>query len=127
MKYIYEFADEEKLTCEVTEELAAVLAEMDRDEHANDEYQRSHTYSLENVDYEGEKYGVWDKYRTDEEDDFAVKLKMAFATLTPTQKRRLFMAAKGLTYREIADAEKINVESCFESIKAGRKKIKKFF
>ena len=127
MKYIYEFADEEKLTCEVTEELAAVLAEMDRDEHANDEYQRSHTYSLENVDYEGEKYGVWDKYRTDEEDDFAVKLKMAFATLTPTQKRQLLMVLKGMTYREIGKIEEVDHNRISKSIKLARKKIKKFF
>ena len=127
MKYIYEFADEEKTTCEVTEELAAVLAEMDRAEKTNEHSYRIHTYSLEETDYEGEAFGAWDEYDFGEPDPVAEHVHAAFATLTDVQKRRLLLYAAGKTYREIARIEGVDHKKIIKSIDLSRKKFQKFF
>ena len=132
MKYIYEFADEEKLTCEVTEELAAVLEEMDRVEHTNDVLTGRHSLSLEEMDYEGEAFGICDEYEfmRDDDDDpevIARRVHAAFATLTDVQKRRLLLYAAGKTYREIGALEAVDGKTAYESIESARKKFKKYF
>ena len=43
--------------------------------------------------------------------------------LTSTQKRRLILQLLGISYREIASQEKVNVKSVFESIEGIRKKL----
>ncbi|MGN1329154.1 MAG: sigma factor-like helix-turn-helix DNA-binding protein [Eubacterium sp.] len=48
--------------------------------------------------------------------------------LTPTQRRRFRMFAfKGLTYREIAKSENVDLRAVWESIEQSKKKIQKFF
>ena len=47
--------------------------------------------------------------------------------LTPTQRRRFIMFAfEGLTYREIARIERVNIRAVWESIELSKKKIQKF-
>ena len=127
MKYIYEFADEEKTTCEVTEELAAVLAEMDRAEHSNNKVQHSHGFPLEDMNYEGEEFGAWDEYDFGEPDPVVERVHAAFSTLTDVQKRRLLLYAAGKTYREIGALEDVDGKTAYESIESARKKFKKHF
>ena len=100
---------------------------MDRAEKTNEHSYRIHTYSLEEVEYEGEAFGAWDEYDSGEPDPVAERVHDAFMTLTDVQKRRLLLYAAGKTYREIAEIENISAMSCFECIEAARKKFKKHF
>ena len=127
MKKVYVFATGERVTAEISEEWAAVLAEMDRAEHANNEKHRSHRYSLDAVDFEGEEFGIYDAHPFEAEDAEAERLRAAFAMLTPTQQRRLKLYARNLTYCEIGRLEGIDAKTCYESIEAGRKKFFKYF
>ena len=127
MKKVYVFATGERVTAEISEEWAAVLAEMDRAEHANNEKHRSHRYSLDAVDFEGEEFGIYDAHPFEAEDATAERVRAAFAMLTPTQQRRLKLYARDLTYCEIGRLEGIDAKTCYESIEAGRKKFFKYF
>lgn len=59
---------------------------------------------------------------------FYEKLKEVIDTiLTPTQNRRFKMFAfEGLTYREIAQMENVNIRAVWESVELSKKKIQKF-
>lgn len=55
-------------------------------------------------------------------------IKKAIDTLlTPTQRRRFIMLMfEGLTYREIAQMENVNIRAVWESVELSKKKIQKF-
>ena len=127
MKKVYVFATGERVTAEISEEWAAVLAEMDRAEHANNEKHRSHRYSLDAVDFEGEEFGIYDAHPFEAEDATAERVRAAFDHLTDIQKRRLVMYSNGMTYREIGEKEDAAAKQVFKSIEQARKKFLIFY
>ena len=127
MKKVYVFATGERVSAEISEEWAAVLAEMDRAEHANNEKHRSHRYSLDAVDFEGEEFGVYDAHPFEAEDATAERVRAAFDHLTDIQKRRLVMYSNGMTYREIGEKEDAAAKQVFKSIEQARKKFLIFY
>ena len=93
-----------------------------------------HNYSLESALYEGEDYGYYDSYPTDELEELRErneernKCRKAFSKLTEAQQRRLKMyAIDGYTYQKIADIEGVNLSSVYESIESAKQKFKKNF
>ena len=126
-KYRYGFVDGTE-EIEISEEWAAVLREMDREElNGNRRETRRHT-SLEILDYEGEVFAA----AGDAETALLLKeseeeVETALSNLTEIQRRRVKMRMEGRSYREIAMLENISVMSCQESVMAAAKKIKKIF
>lgn len=73
-------------------------------------------------------------YETDEiseilnNSELKTKIEMALSTLSPLPKKRFLMHySEQLTYRKIAEKEKRNVKTIYESVKAARKKFLKNF
>ena len=126
-KYRYGFVDGAE-EIEISDEWAAVLREMDREElNGNRRETRRHT-SLETLDYEGEAFAA----AGDAETALLLKeseeeVETALSNLTEIQRRRVKLRMEGRSYREIAMLENISVMSCQESVMAAAKKIKKFF
>ena len=56
-----------------------------------------------------------------------LRIKEAFGRLSEVQRRRLLMAAEGLSLREIARREGKDIKTIRESIEGARKKFLKFF
>ena len=55
------------------------------------------------------------------------ELRQMMLALTPAQRRRLRHYADGLTYREIATLEGVQIKAIQDSIVQARKKLQKFF
>ena len=128
MKIKYAFLDGTTAEVEVSDEIAAVIIDSRKAEHAQDERRRRHCYSYDAIAYEGEEYGVCDEYAVeDDSEEQAARIREASSHLTATQQRRLRLYADGKTLREIAAIEKASYQSVAESIEAGRKKFLKFF
>ena len=124
----YKFATGEVTEVEVSDEIGAVITASRKAEHALEERNRYHCYSLDAIDYEGLEYGECDEYPI--EDDSAEqteRIKAAFSQLTETQQRRLRLYADGKTMRQIAALENTRFQSVAESIEAARKKFLKFY
>lgn len=129
MKIKYKFATGEVTEVEVSEEIGAVITVSRRAEHALEERNRRHCYSIDAVDYEGMEYTDPDTPESIHEKSERDKmLYAALETLTETQRRRLLMLADGLSYREIARREGVSDhKKIIKSIDGARAKIKKFF
>lgn len=128
MKIKYKFATGEVMEIEVSDEIGAVITASRKAEHALEERNRYHCYSLDAIDYEGLEYGECDEYPI--EDDSAERaecINTAFSHLTEVQQRRLRLYADGKTLREIAALENTRFQSVAESIEAARKKFLKFY
>ena len=86
-------------------------------------------YHLEAMDFEDSSLA----YRLTPEDILLIKerdleLERAMESLTPTQRRRLYLwADDGYTHRQIADLEGTDYSSVKESINAARKKLRNCF
>lgn len=85
-------------------------------------------WHIEGMEYEGETIA----YKLTPEKILLMKeeserVEAALAMLSETQRRRLFMKAEGMTYRDIAEAEGIGVSTAKESVDSARKKFLKFF
>ena len=122
----YKFATGEITEVEVSDEIGAVITASRKAEHALEERNRYHCYSLEAIDYEGLEYGECDEYPI--EDDSAERVEQvreAFSHLTEVQQRRLRLYADGKTLREIAALENASFQSVAESIEAAKKKFLK--
>ena len=122
----YKFATGEVTEVDVSDEIGAVITASRKAEHALEERNRYHCYSLDAIDYEGLEYGECDEYPI--EDDSAERterIKAAFSQLTGTQQRRLRLYADGRTLREIAALENTKFQSVAESIEAAKKKFLK--
>ena len=126
MKIKYEFADGTKTEVEVTEEVGAVIIDSRKAEHAQDEKQRYHCYSLDAIDFEGLEYATKDSAE-DFPEELQDRVRYAFSMLTPIQQRRILKFSNGKSMREIAREENASVQSVQESILAARKKFLKFF
>ena len=57
MKIKYKFATGEVMEIEVSDEIGAVITASRKAEHALEERNRYHCYSLDAIDYEGLEYG----------------------------------------------------------------------
>ena len=122
----YKFATGEITEVEVSDEIGAVITASRKAEHALEERNRYHCYSLDAIDYEGLEYGECDEYPI--EDDSAERVEQvreAFSHLTEVQQRRLRLYADGKTLREIAALENASFQSVAESIEAAKKKFLK--
>ncbi len=128
MKIKYKFITGETTEVEVSEKIGAVITASCREEHALEERNRYHCYSLDAIDYEGLEYGKCDEYPfEDDSAERAKRVREAFSHLTKTQQRRLRLYADGKTLREIAAMENASFQSVSESIEAARKKFLKFY
>ena len=122
----YKFANGEVMEVEVSDEIGAVITASRKAEHALEERNRYHCYSLDAIDYEGLEYGKCDEYPIEDDSiELAERIKAAFGQLTETQQRRLRLYADGKTLREIASLENASFQSVAESIEAARKKFLK--
>ena len=112
---------------EISEEWAAVLREMDREEEANRKKQTRRHISLDALDYEGEEFaedGDAETALLEKESEAEVE-KLLFC-LTEAQRRRVELRMEGRTYREIGMFECVDAKAIEKSIKAAGKKIKNF-
>ena len=68
-----------------------------------------------------------DKIISIENEEIEMYLKKFILNLNPIQRRRFKMYyIDNLTYRQIADIEKRNIKSIYESVQAGKKKFLKY-
>lgn len=131
MKIKYESVTGEVTEVEVSEEIGAVIIDSRRKEENLARKERYHCYSLDAI-----KYGDTDKFAPttgetpltelirDEDNSYIYE---AFSTLSDTQQRRLLKLAAGMSMREIAREEDVDVKAVFKSITSARKKFLKFF
>ena len=128
MKIKYEFITGEVTEIEVEDSLGEVIMDSRRIESNADRKERYHCYSLDAAVYEGRDYADDD---TPESALFLQlenqRIKEAFGKLSEVQRRRLLMAAEGLSLREIARREGKDIKTIRESIEGARKKFLKFF
>lgn len=129
MKITWEFNDKSISELEVTDEIGTFILDSRRKEHALEERERYHSpYSYNALTYEGEEYAdpkeVGQALVDDEEKS---RLYTAFSKLSEVQRRRLLMLANGLSLREIARREGVDIKTVRESVEGGRKKFLKFF
>ncbi len=123
----YKFANGDVSVVEVSEDIGKEIVKSRKKEHANDEKQRYHCYSIDALDYEGEDYAVDETAESILlKKELMGSLHKALAELTPIQRRRLEMYASGMTYREIASIEGVIHTKVEQSIYKARKKIKNF-
>lgn len=127
----YESVTGEVTEVEVSEEIGAVIIDSRRKEENLARKERYHCYSLDAI-----KYGDTDKFAPstgetpltelirDEDNSYIYE---ALAKLSDTQQRRLLKLAAGMSMREIAREEGVDVKAVFKSITSARKKFLKFF
>lgn len=125
----YEFVTGESVSITVSAEIAELVYESRRCEHANNERSRYHSaFSLDSEDYEGTEL-VTEKTP----DDLMIELEDqkhiidCLSHLSSTQRQRLLMLAQGMSIAEIARLQNAEYNSVKESISVARKKFKKFF
>ncbi len=128
MKIHYKFADGIKTELDVPDNIGEIIIASRRKEHADDELNRVHCYSLDSIIFEGLEYAA--KEPTSETamtTKEKIHIQEAFSKLTETQQRRLKMYSDGKTLRQIAEQEKASFQSVHESIEAAKKRFKKFY
>ena len=126
-KYRYGFVDGTE-EIEISEEWAAVLREMDREEEANRKKQTRRHISLDAVDYEGEEFaedGDAETALLEKESDRVVE--GILSSLTDVQRRRVELRMEGRTFREIGMLEGINFRRVEKSVNQAREKMKDYF
>ena len=130
MKIKYESVTGEITEVEVSEEIGAVIIDSRRKEENLARKERYHCYSLDAI-----KYGDNDKFAPttgetpltelirNEDNSYIYE---AFSKLSDIQQRRLLKLATGMSMREIAREEGVDVKAVFKSITSARKKFLKF-
>ena len=128
MKINYTFANGETSDVEVNEEIGNLILDSRREESNQDRKERYHCYSLDAAVYEGRDYA------DDDTPESALFLQLenqriteTFGKLSEVQRRRMLMAAEGLSLREIVRREGKDIKTIRESIEGARKKFLKFF
>ena len=108
-------------------EQASFIKSSTKKQHADNERQRSHCYSLDCIDYEGNEYADSDTVESIiERKEKKEELNEAIKSLTETQARRLELLLEGLSQHEIMKKEGVNlfaVQCSLEQIKEKLKKI----
>lgn len=129
MKIKWQFNDGTKSELEVTDEIGTVILDSRRKEHALAERERYHCpYSYDAISYEGMEYAdprELGQELIDDEDNY--RLYAALRKLSAIQQRRLLMLATGLSLREIARREGVDIKTVRESVEGARKKFLKFY
>ena len=129
MKIKYKFLDGTVSEVEVSDEIGMVIIDSRKAEHAANERERYYReFSIDTAEYENIERAT----TTTPEDDFLSQcdnkeLLAKLRCLTPAQRRRLFCYADGMTYREIAQQEGVQIKAVQDSIEQARKKLKKYF
>lgn len=129
MKISYKFVNNEIAEVEVPEEIGTFILDSRRMEHNAEERQRYHCpYSTDALTYEGMEYAdPTDIAQTLSAVENSKKLYEALGHLSDVQRRRLLMLADGLSLREIARQEGVDIKTLRESIEGARKKFLKFY
>lgn len=129
MKISYKFVNNEITEVEVPDDIGTFILDSRRMEHNAEERQRYHCpYSTDALTYEGLEYAdPTDLNQTLTATEDRKKLHEALRHLSGTQRRRLLMLADGLSLREIARREGVDIKTLRESIEGARKKFLKFF
>ena len=123
----YKFANGDVSEVEVSEDIGDFIVDSRKKEHANNERHRYHCYSSDAA-YEGMDYAAPHTLESFLDECEANKhLWECFEELSETQKRRILMLASGMSIREIARKENVNVNAAKSSIDSARKKFLKFF
>ena len=132
----YEVEIEDDTPQEVLDEVIAFMDRNCRETWAKDKYEHRHTpFSTDALVYEGEEYADTDtpesvyigyEDETEKEDDEEL-INRYLAVLTETQRKRIQMRWKGLSFKQIADIEGTDSSSVRESVYAVLKKLKKKF
>lgn len=132
----YEVKIEDDTPLEVIDELIAFMDRNCREIWAKERHERRHApYSSDAIAYEGTEYADTDYPETiylgyedaPEKEDDEIAMDCYLSVLTETQRRRLRMRLKGLSFKEIADIEGTYSSSVRESVYAAYKKLKKKF
>ena len=125
----YEFVTGEVVSVTVSADIAKVISDPRRIEHANNEHTRYHiAYSLDEIDYEGSDF-----ISEETPDDLVVKqeernhLVDCIDCLSGSQRKRILMLDEGMNIAEIARSEGISYQGAKVSIEAARKKSKNFY
>lgn len=132
----YEVQIEDDTPQEVLDELIAFMDSNCREIWAMDKYEHRHApFSTDALVYEGEEYADTDtpesvyicfEDEAEKEDDEEI-INRYLSVLTDTQRRRIQMRMKGLSFKAIADIEGTDSSSVRESVYAALKKLKKKF
>lgn len=130
----YVFADGTISEVEVDEEIGQLHLAAEREEQNYERKQRYHGHiSLDKCDYEGKWFidpnptPLEQAIIDDEMEESEKKVKAFYSTLTEPQLRRTLMLEQGMTQRQIADIEGVNLNAVQKSIDQVRKKYKEFF
>ena len=126
IKYI--FVTGEKVVIEVPDDIAIVIQESRRKEHADNERHRYHVaFSLNNAVYEGHIFSSGGELAgrlIKMESNKACETMLS--QLTPVQRRRIEKLMAGMSIADIARSEGAAFNTVKESIESARKKLKKF-
>lgn len=130
MKIKYRFITGEVTEVEVSDEIGAVIVDSRRTEESANRKHRRHCYSLDAITYEGMEYADQNDLNEalfDDTPERNAHIRECFNKFTEVQQRRMLMLASGLSLREIARREGVDIKTVRESVEAARKKFKKFF
>ena len=132
----YEVEIEDDAPQEVIDEVIAFMDRNCREIWAKDKYEQRHApFSTDALVYEGEEYADTDTpesiyvgYEDEaEKEDDEENLNRYLSVLTETQRKRIQMRWKGLSFKQISDIEGTDSSSVRESVYAVLKKLKKKF
>ena len=125
----YEFVTGESVNITVSAEIAEVIYDSRRMEHASNERSRYHTaFSLDSEDYEGTNL-ISEKTPDDlmEELEDREHLLDCLAHLSENQRQRILMLAQGMSITEIARVQHADSHHCKRIHSGCSKKIQKIF
>ena len=127
MEIVYKFNDGTVSKVEVDEEIGKFILASRKEEHANNEKNRSHCISLDALKYEGSAYASKETVETVLIDrSRREQLYEVIEKLTDVQKRRLEMLLDGHSLREIARQEGVNLSKIQKSVAQIQKKFHEF-
>ena len=127
-KVKYTFINGDVLEVEAEDSFAAyILMDRLREENSNRKHRR-YNFSLDSMKFEDERFATqWgnpEKHLITHEEYEA--LSKILEKLTSTQRRRLILRLSGITYREIAKQEQVDVKSVFQSIEGIRSRLQRY-
>ena len=128
-KIIYTFANGETSEVEVSDEIAAVIAEFEQVEENDSRKQRYHCYSLEDREEHGiEHASTEDRFKSLFEDvSYIEKIHYAIEQLKPTHKEIIIaLFFEGKSQEEVARTLEINQSNVSRQLQTALKKLKKF-
>lgn len=115
---------------DVDEFYGTLIIDSRRKEDSANRKHRRHCWSLDAIDYEGMEYADPEDFVEELVDDTPERnahIRECFAKLTEVQQRRMLMVASGLSLREIARRDGVDIKTVRESVEGARKKFLKFF